>query len=1009
VFGKGVPSSLVGDHIPSVAFVGRAVELRQLGGVLDAARTEVSGTFVIGGEAGVGKSRLIRQALEVYTAPPTIVLIGCCLDSGAPLPFGAVLAALRPLDHLLDGQTATRFLQPLRAYLASLLPSPGAGSSADGGSRAQLFELILALFEATSRQAPLVLVVEDLQWSDRSTRDLLAFLIPNLEGAAVSFVLSYRSDELAAGHDLLRYLAQLQRHPSVTRLHLQRLGRDELMALVDGTGLAAFDADTHDKIWERSQGNPFYAEELAVLAAQGDLISIPTSLEDMLLGRIRRLSDPAQRVLRLAATGGAVVDHQLLAAVASDLDADQLDAALREAVAHNVVVIRGDDGQLRFRHALLREVAYADMLPGERREAHARFGRHLRAPAAGAAKKSELAHHLFLAGARTEALAAALDAATAAEQANGYAESRLHLERAIGLWPQVDAEDRPASVELTDLEERAAAAAHLEGESNRAVDLARSALRRLPVGSERARRLSVRLGDYLVASGMGDEALTVHEAVVGEIGDEDSLVGAEASGAYARSLLAAARHRESLEQGRRALAMARSVGHLAQEAHALTTIGSNLVLLDQPDVGVADLHKALELAEQLGRPAEIASGYRNLAATLSGPLNRLGEALDVALRGVERVVELGLERHWGVSLRSIAADTLFRLGRWDDAERYIADALRRSPRGVSAIELLLARIKIEVGRGRFDDAESDLAAARKLASQAVELVHTVPIETLTAGLALWQGRLDEARDAVHAGLEHGRSTDDVWYLAPLVWHGMRVEAETAAQARACSRVGELDRAVAAAEEMRERSLAISRQGRPPGALQAVISAYDHLCAGELARARGAKAVEPWALAAGTWDDLGHCYPAAYARLRQAEALVSRHGNHREALTLVLFAHQTAGKLGAPPLRALVEQVARSAGLDLPASEEDPTARSPASPAEELVSRAGLTRRESQVLDLVAEGASNRRIATELFISEKTVSVHVSHLMAKLGVTSRVQAARLLIDARHASTARRPTS
>lgn len=1005
----------MGDPESDVAFIGRSDELRLISDALDEARTGTSRTVIVGGEAGVGKTTLIRRVLELHQDEPGTVLSGGCLDLGdSPWSFGAVLAALRPLDPILNEDMRRTLLDPVRAHLAAFTPAPLTVGTADGGSRAQLFELVLALIEGLGDLAPVTLVLEDLHWSDRSTRDLLTFLIPNLEKAPVSFVLSYRSDELAPGHQLLRYLAEIQRHPGVVRLQLGCLDRPELVTLLETVRPTALGDRTIETIWERSGGNPFYAEELAALAAKGDVTSIPDSLSDMLLGRIRSLASTTQRVLRLAAAGGIVVDSQLLAEVATELTSAELDEALRQAVEGNVLVTAAGGEELRFRHALLREVAYRDMLPRERREGHARFGRllalMLEQGSRPEALESELARHLFHAGEFVSALAASLEAASVAEAAHGYAECRVHLERAIAVWPEVDGRDRPEGLQLVDLQERAASAAHLEGMVQRAVELGKAALASAAEGSERGRVLTVRLGEYLAAAGMGADALGVLEQAVAEIGDESSSVGAEALGAYARSLMAAARHRESLEQARRALTMSRAVGHRAQESHALTTIGSNLVLLDQPDVGVADLYRALELAEELKSPNEIISGYRNLAATLSGPLNRLDEALGVALRGVSRVVDLGLERHWGVSLRSVAADTLFRLGRWDEAEDLIDEAMRRSPGGASVLDLLLARAKLAVGRGEFKEASADLASVRSRSIRAIDFRYKVPVETLAAGLALWEGRIDDARAAVSAGLAWAGETDDVWFVAPLVWHGARAEADGAARARARFHRADLEVAEAGAHDMRQRSRELLAVGRPPGALQHLTEAYDHLCAGELGRARGTPQEEPWAGATEVWDDLGHCYPAAYSRFRWAEALLSRPHGSTPATPLLRHAHRTADRLGASPLRALIERVAHGAGIEMTAvdASDDSAAQAVTSVAEELVRAAGLTRREVQVLELVAQGASNRRIATVLFISEKTASVHVSNLMAKLGVGSRVQAAALLIDARHAPSAQPST-
>lgn len=999
----------VAEQLTGARLVGRDDELGQIHRALEAVSAGDSRTVMVGGEAGIGKSRLVREALSHESVESFLLFCGACRDFGtSPLSFGPILEALRPLARQLDDETRRRLLDPLRERLAGLGPAEGPAPSSisvpAGSGQAQLFEMALTLLEGLSDLAPVVVVIEDVHWADRSTRNLLSFLVPNLAGSPVALVLTHRSDELVPGHETLRYLAQLQRNRGVLAIHLRRLDREELSVHLEALLGGPLDYEVFETIWTRSQGNPFYAEELLALSRTGDVNGMPTTLRDLLLGRIRMLAPATQRVLRLAATGGMTVDYRLLAAVADGMDDEGLEEAVRQAVDANILVHAVGSTGLSFRHALLREVAYRDMLPSERRSAHARYGRHLRNVETGLASTAldaELARHHVEAGEHVAGLLASLGAATSAATAHGYAESRIHLERAIDLWRRVGEDERPSGVDLVDLLERAAGVAHLEGDNQRAVELARAALAEQGARGDRAQALSVHLAAYLAASGQSADAPGVLEEVVSDTADAPpSALRAEMLVAYARSLFATARHWESVSVGRQALEIARAVNDRAQEAQALTTIGSNLVVLGEPEAGVADLYRGLALAEEVGAPSDIATGYRDLANTLSGPLNRLEEALEVALRGVVRVSGLGLERHWGVALRSTAADTLFRLGRWDEAEQLLAEAIQRSPKGAPALDLLLARAKLAVGRGYFDSAAKDLAAIRRLSERAIDLRYQVPLHTLEAGLALWQGAMDEARAAVQAGLHCVREADDVWFVAPLVWHGLRAEAERAERARANFDSLEWEQAAAAAHELRAMSARLKQKGAPLGALQDVVQAYDLMCEGELRRALGEASVDAWAGAAGCWDALGHRYPAAYARCRWAESLLSGARGAGAAAPLLALAHGTARELGALPLIALVERLGQAAGIDLApegagANDSEPSDGRALSAAEELMAVAGLTRREAQVLELVAAGDSNRRIAQALFISEKTASVHVSHIMSKLKVSSRVQAAALL--------------
>jgi DNA-binding CsgD family transcriptional regulator/tetratricopeptide (TPR) repeat protein len=994
---------------PGSLFVGRARELRKLSHALATAHEGRSATVVIGGAAGIGKSRLVREFLAGQDESGVTVLKGGCVDCGdSPLPFGPVIEALRPLAGRIDPRTRQELLDPVREELDQLLPTlepaiDGAPvAHRPGGSRSQLFERILSLLEQLSASLPVVLVVEDLHWSDRSTRDLLAFLVPNLSTARVALVLTYRSDELVAGDPFRRTIAQLDRSDGVIRMTVPGLDRAELAAHLDDLASAPTDPALVDTIWTRSQGNPFYAAELLAAAEQGDTTRLPESLRDILAGRLAMLSAVTRKLVRLAAAGGAAVDHRVLSAVAR-LPEEELYDGLREAIAHQVLLTEDDTGCYTFGHALLREVAYGELLPGERRTVHSHYGRALSELAPVLAPQTRLAaalaRHYREAGETAAALRASIEAAADAEAVQGFAESHAHHEQAVALWPQVEPAERPAGLGGVDLHERAAAAADLAGDHHRAAELARMALAAAEAGDDPGHvpLLRERLGRYLRAAGQSEEALRVHARAAADIGGAPpSAAGSEILASFARSLLLAARHRESLGVAREALAQARAVGARAEEAGALTLVGSNLVVLGDPDAGAAHLQEALAVAEELGDADAIATGYRDLASTLSGPLNRLDDALDVAWRGVAKATELGLERHYGVSLRSIAADTLFRLGRWDEAEEELGTAMARASTGVAALDLHLAHGKLAVGRGRFEAAHEHLRKVSSLSARAIDLRFKVPMWTLAAGLALWEGRLDDACAAVDHGLDHVRETDDVWFVTPLLWHGLRAQAERAEAARARRDDDELADAISCGEALRGRSTELRRSGPQQGVLRAMVAAYDAMCAGEMARIVGLPDPAVWATVARAWDELGHPYPAAYARWRQAEMQLASPKRSAGTALLLRQAYATADRLGALPLRREVERLARRARIvvgDDPAAVHQAPAPLPA--VDRRMADARLTPREVQVLGLLGEGRSNREIATTLFISEKTASVHVSNILAKLGVRSRVEAATMM--------------
>ncbi len=542
------------------------------------------------------------------------------------------------------------------------------------------------------------------------------------------------------------------------------------------------------------------------------------------------------------------------------------------------------------------------------------------------------------------------------------------------------------------------------------------------------------------------------------------------------------RYRSSREHAEAALVVARQAGAKLEESQILATLGFDLAFLGDSASGVHALERAQVIAEELGNPEDIGRAYLNRAGLFSGPLNRLSEAAVIAERGVARVRQLGLERTFGVALHAIAINTLFRLGRWPEADRLLQQALAARPTGTAAIDLCLARAKLSVGRGEFEAAEADLKAVEDLAASGLGPRYEAPLLTLRAGVDLWMGRATQARQAVNRGIVASVSgSDDAWLLAPLIWHGLRAEADIAEQSRARRDPAALESALtlAAGLQAQVENLADDTADAAPSILQAV-EAYLSLCQGEASRAEGRPAPDVWADAARRWGELQQPYPSAYATWREAEALLALHSRSARAAELLRSAHQTAVRLGAVPFRREVESLARRARVTLaaamsevPAADEpgaaagadhrsvpagqtpgsdaaveagaeasphagstagahggrpagtptgSPTGTPAGSPAgthagsptgtpaggqagthggsvagadrAAIQARYGLSGRELEVWLLLPEGLTNNQIGQRLFISGKTASVHVTNILRKLGVKSRVQAIAL---------------
>ena len=361
----------MGGRVGSPTFVGRVEELQ----VLEAARRRAAdgepAVVLVGGEAGVGKTRLVAELTDRCVADGTRVLTGGCVPvrEGA-LPYAPIVEALRTLVAEVGVAAVRELVGPAWPELARLLPTLGAPdrSGPPGqAAQAQLFELLLGLLGRLGKQSPLVVVVEDVHWADQSTRDLLAFLVRNLQRERVLLVITYRNDEPALRW-LGPWLAELDRGGPVQRLELPRFDRGQTTAQLTGILGAAPAADLVDGVFARSEGNPFFTEELLAAVGSGSR-QLPVTLRDLLRGRIDALPEPARQVLAVVAVAGRQVPHRLLAAV-TGLDDRQLVEALRAAVATRLLAtVPGQDGY-DVRHALLREVIDADLLPGERTQLH---------------------------------------------------------------------------------------------------------------------------------------------------------------------------------------------------------------------------------------------------------------------------------------------------------------------------------------------------------------------------------------------------------------------------------------------------------------------------------------------------------------------------------------------------------------------------------------------------------------------------------------------------------------
>jgi DNA-binding CsgD family transcriptional regulator/tetratricopeptide (TPR) repeat protein len=987
-----------------VRFVGREDELSRL---LEALGGDVRLVLVVG-DAGSGKTRFVTEAMERAAAAGMAIVRGECLPLAGALPLLPVADALGELARLDGGGPLAAALDAAPGYvreeLGRLLPGLGSGGGpvrdgrAGEWSRERLFSGVAEVLALVAGASPsgVGLVVEDVHWADSQTLDFLTFLVRTGRRGPVRVVVTCRADEAPLADQVADWLARVRADAGTDEIRLGPLSRAEVAGQAAALVGAPVSRQMAEELFARAEGNPFFTEQLVAAALAGQAggglqvpAGLPARLAELLAARADGCAGEARAVLAGLAVAGRSLAEDALGAV-TGLEAGAVRQGLRELAAARLLAEDTSDGGHRPRHALLAEAVAAGLLPGERVVLHERAARAL-AAAGDQALAAEVAGHWQAAGRPADELPARVAAAEAAERVFGYDEAALHWQRAIELCQVQPEAAATAGIDVPRLFVRAIDAFYRAGDTARASLAAQEAYRRFAGHPDPAtaavicHRAAIFLEGDVTAAGLPlmEEALRLFEQAPPSFEHADALL------VYANTFLL---HMEERPQAsyaamNRALEIAEAAGATALIPRTLSRTAAVAFLDGQIEEGFATLDRGWELARAAqDAPARVWLGGKESDALLK--LGRFQRAAEVASREFDAARQAGLQA-WKVAsyLAANASEALLALGRTAEAAALI-DPLTTPPADRANWNIQAARAEIDLLRG-----DTGAAAERwRQIYAAFPLVITrgsfaYEIAPQAAEASLWAGRPGDALQEVRRSLATFKGADVTIFAGRLLAAGMRACADLAEQARARR---DQQAAADAADAADGLATWVEQMGGAPFTdhrYVATIPAGRATWDAEQTRVAGPGEPDAWDGAAKAWQDLSCPHRAGYAWWRQAQARLDAGQPTAAAAGPLRSAAAAAG--GHAPLLAQIRALAERARISLqpPAADE-----SSAPPAAQGLTRYGLTDRELTVLRLLAAGHTNPQIAAELYISTSTASVHVTNILRKLGVSSRVQAA-----------------
>lgn len=956
-------------------YAGRAVEHERLGKALQGAAAGRPCAIVVQGEAGIGKTSLVRQVCDGLPSGAR-VLWGTCVHFGAAsVPFAPIIGALQSWQAQGDG-TAAGVVELMDGLI---------NGGSDSGRLLPMIDRVVATLAA---DAATVLVCDDLQWADRRSLDVLAYLIAGFQKQRLALLMTCRDEQRSEGHPLHGWLADMRRMPSFSEVTLDRLDAVNTEIQLEGLLGGAVDVEFATGVHEQSGGNPYLTELL--VRDRGDTTqvlpkAVPTALRDTLLATWHRLSPATRQTTRILAVGGRPAEFPLLIEVASahGLDPSLTAGCLVEAQEHGVVSPSGED-LWWFRHPLLAEVLYDALPPGEGARVHASFSRVLSARYEKTPTRigADLAVHNLKSGALDEAYRWSLIAATEAADLHAPREESLHLERACLLWERVAPDARGTRLQHIDLLMRASTCSDRCGRYEAALWLARQAMNLVDRATEPLLASTLLIASTDETRPRSPTGSAVSPELIDAVGLTDNFPDAPERAMALSELAFAEVFDGQLEAATAHLEEAAGIARRASSDEALASVLCNRAfarLMTSAEAAQEDAEEAERLARQCHalRWLGFASTWHVHSLADQG---RLVEAIVVATSAIDELIAGG--EAWAYFLSSQAAELLLLRGGWSECRELLRPALAARPGGLVGASVRLTAAQLAIRTGRIDEAGMHLDRALELVSEKYSGLSSDLTATRTEFLLACgepQQALEWILDRVSAedaakpayGEDH---LVDLATAAAAAAGAARDSGDTRAAARVISAVEELLGQLPAAPFSVPRADVAGQT-----MLKALFDAWVASCRDDENQAA------LWQAAAESCSKVGAPWFEAVGRFHAAEAMMSDGSSRLDIRDTLRRAHDLAVGLGAHPLRQDVEDLARIARIDL---------RQPAPPAADpqVDGPAGLTAREQEILRHLVAGRSNGEIARDLFISPKTVSVHVSNLLRKTDTSNRLEVA-----------------